>query len=183
MFPHAIYPSPQLQRYCRFYHPSSRGKPRYYPHWGSLRRLVYRAAELRENPVIRSTDDYSVNTVSLLVPATRIAMLPIQLHRVSKTSHIWLAITLTHVNGFWYSFGRNVTNKVGNQKTLYYMLPQLTCASVLPDKTGKHENCIFHLNAAYFFTKKHETVKKISPGQSWTTLHCQNDRVGAPDRT
>jgi len=25
-----------------------------------------------------------------------------KLHRVSKTSHLWLAITLTHVNGFWY---------------------------------------------------------------------------------
>jgi len=24
------------------------------------------------------------------------------LHRVSKTSHLWLGITLTHMNGFWY---------------------------------------------------------------------------------
>jgi len=31
--------------------------------------------------------------------------------------------------------------------------------------------------------QKHETQFKISPGQSWTTLHCQNDRLGAPDRT
>jgi len=22
-------------------------------------------------------------------------------HRVSNTSHLWLAITLTHINGFW----------------------------------------------------------------------------------
>jgi len=41
------------------------------------------------------------------------------LHRVSKTSLVWLAITLTHMNGFWFFFGRNVTDKVGNQKTLY----------------------------------------------------------------
>jgi len=34
-----------------------------------------------------------------------------------KTSHLLLAITLTHMNGF---FGRNVTDKVGNQKMLYY---------------------------------------------------------------
>jgi len=34
-----------------------------------------------------------------------------------------------------------------------------------------------------FNQKKHETQFKISPGQSWTTLHCQNDRLGAPDRT
>jgi len=42
------------------------------------------------------------------------------LHRVSKMSHIWLAITLTHVNGIDI-FGRNVTYTVGNQKTLYYV--------------------------------------------------------------
>jgi len=41
-------------------------------------------------------------------------------------------------------FGRNVTDKVGNQKTLYTMPPQITCASALPGKTGKHENHIFH---------------------------------------
>jgi len=41
-------------------------------------------------------------------------------------------------------FGRNVTDKVGNQKMLYYAtLRQITCASALPGKTGKHENHIF----------------------------------------
>jgi len=60
-----------------------------------------------------------------------------------KTSHLWLAITLTHMNGFWYFFGRNVTDKVGNQKTLYYATWN-TCAFALPVKTGKHENHIFH---------------------------------------
>jgi len=40
-------------------------------------------------------------------------------------------------------FGRNVTDKVGNQKTLY-MPPQITCASALHDKTRKHDNHIFH---------------------------------------
>jgi len=38
---------------------------------------------------------------------------------LKKTSHLWLAITLTHMNGFWYFFGRNVTDKVYNQKMLY----------------------------------------------------------------
>jgi len=33
------------------------------------------------------------------------------------------------------------------------------------------------------FHQKYETQLKISPGQSWTTLHCQNDRLRAPDRT
>ena len=43
-------------------------------------------------------------------------------------------------------FGRNVTDKVGNQKC-FDMLPQTTCASALPGKRGKHENHIFHSNA------------------------------------
>jgi len=44
-----------------------------------------------------------------------------------KTSHLWLAITLTHMNGFWYFFGRNVTDEVGNQKTLYYTISSNLC--------------------------------------------------------
>jgi len=39
---------------------------------------------------------------------------------LKKTSHLWLAITLTHMNGFLIFFGVNVTDKVSNQKTLYY---------------------------------------------------------------
>jgi len=35
-----------------------------------------------------------------------------------KMSHLWIAITLRHANGFWYFFGRNVTDRVSNQKTL-----------------------------------------------------------------
>jgi len=37
-----------------------------------------------------------------------------------KTPHLWFAINLTNVNRFWYFFGRNVTDKVNDQKTLYY---------------------------------------------------------------
>ena len=43
-----------------------------------------------------------------------------------KTSHLWLAITLMHVNGFDI-FGRNVTNKAGSQKTLYYASSNNSC--------------------------------------------------------
>jgi len=32
------------------------------------------------------------------------------------------------------------------------------------------------------FTKNMKHIK-ISPGHSWTTLHCQNDWLGAPDMT
>jgi len=44
-----------------------------------------------------------------------------------KTSYLWLAITLTHVNWFWYFFGRNVTDKAGNQKMLYYLTTNNLC--------------------------------------------------------
>jgi len=39
-------------------------------------------------------------------------------------------------------FGRNVTDKVSNQRR-FSVPPQMTCASALPGKTGKHENRIF----------------------------------------
>jgi len=68
------------------------------------------------------------------------------IHRVSKTPHLCFAMALTHVNVFWYFFGRNVTDDVSNQKTLY-CAPQITCTSALPGKTGKGENRIFHSNA------------------------------------
>jgi len=32
-------------------------------------------------------------------------------------------------------------------KRRFTVPPQITCASALPGKTGKHENCIFHSNA------------------------------------
>ena len=40
-------------------------------------------------------------------------------------------------------FGKNVTDKVGNQKMLYYAT-SITCASALLGKKRKHENHIFH---------------------------------------
>jgi len=67
---------------------------------------------------------------------------------------------------------------------MYFIFPpHLTGASALPGETGNLEIASFHLNVACFFTKKHDTQLKLSPGQSSTTLHCQNDRVGAADRT
>jgi len=40
-------------------------------------------------------------------------------------------------------FGRNVTDKVAIKRR-FTMSPQITCASALPGKTGKHENHTFH---------------------------------------
>ena len=63
------------------------------------------------------------------------------------------------------TFGTNVAEKVGNQNVLIFP-PHLTSASALPEETGNPEIASFHLNAACFFTKKHETQLKISLHQS-----------------
>jgi len=70
------------------------------------------------------------------------------LHRLSKTSLACYNFDTCELTDFDI-FGRNVTDKVSNQNrpTLYYMPRQITCASALPGKTGKHEYCIFHSNA------------------------------------
>ena len=63
-------------------------------------------------------------------------------------------------------FGTNVAEKVGNQK--YFIFPRhLTSASALHEETGNPEIASFHLNAASFFTTKHETVKNIT----WSELN------------
>ena len=61
---------------------------------------------------------------------------------LKKTSHLWLAITLTHMNGFWYVLAEMLPIKAIKRR---FTVPrQITCASALPDKTRKHENHIFH---------------------------------------
>jgi len=99
------------------------------------------------------------------------------IHCVSKTSHLWLPIIFTY--------------KVRLQQFLAEMLldfPTLPnycfCTTCGNRKAGKWGIASFHLNAACFFTKnmKHSLKCHLVSGQSWTTLHCQNDRLGAPDR-
>jgi len=53
-------------------------------------------------------------------------------------------------------FGRNVTDKVGNQKALYYATSSYpgTCTSALPGKTGKREN---HLSLSWIVLHTHCT--------------------------
>jgi len=53
-------------------------------------------------------------------------------------------------------FRRDVTDKVSNQKTLYYATA-ITRASALPGKTRKHENCIF------FTQMLHQCITRIQP--------------------
>ena len=57
-------------------------------------------------------------------------------------------------------FGTNVAEKVGNQNVLYFPTTGSVSpgsASALPGETGNPEIVSFHLNAACFFTKTHET--------------------------
>jgi len=50
---------------------------------------------------------------------------------------------------------------------MYFIFPPLlTSVSALPAEKANPEIASSHLNAACFFTKKHETQLKISPGQS-----------------
>jgi len=60
------------------------------------------------------------------------------IHCVSKTSHLWFAIILTHV--IW-------TYCVFSRRRPFTVPPQIICTSALPGKTGKQENRIFHSNA------------------------------------
>jgi len=81
-------------------------------------------------------------------------------HRVSKkTSHLWLVITSTHVNGFWYFVAEMLPIKQA-VKRHFTMPPQVTCASALPGKMGKHKNC--------FFTQMlYQCIARIHPVAAW----------------
>jgi len=70
-----------------------------------------------------------------------------------KTSYLWFAITLTYVNGFWYFFGRNVTNKVSNQKTLY---------------------CATTSNLCFCTTWQNSETQKSHFHSNAVLVHCQN---------
>ena len=81
---------------------------------------------------------------------------------LKKTSCLWLAITLTHVNKFGYFFGRNVTDKVSSQKMLYYATSNnlCFCTTYWNEETWKlhfHSNavlvhCRIQLVAVWFLT-------------------------------
>jgi len=95
-----------------------------------------------------------------------------------KTSHLWLDIIDMH-GSITIMFGTIVTEKVGNQSVLYFPTSTNLCFCTT---WGNPKSASFHLNAACFLPKAHEHIK-ISPGYCWTTLHCQNLRLDAPDRT
>jgi len=64
------------------------------------------------------------------------------LHRVSKNVSPLARYNFDTCEWILIFFGRNIADKVSSQK--HFTMPhQITCASALPGKTGKRENCIF----------------------------------------
>jgi len=93
-------------------------------------------------------DSSLCSNVALLMPLfnfLRLTLFQLAYYTVSqkKTSHLWLAITLTHMNGFWYFLAEMLPMKWAMRRR-FTMPPQITCASALPGKMGKHKNHIFH---------------------------------------
>jgi len=62
------------------------------------------------------------------------------IHRVSKNVSPLACYNFDTCEWILTFFGRNITDKVANQMTLYYAY-----ASALPAKMAKHENCICSL--------------------------------------
>ena len=82
------------------------------------------------------------------------------LHCVSKTSHLWFAITLTYVNAFWYFLIFFVTNKVSNQKALCCATPNNLCFCT----TWQNRETWKLL----FFTRMlYQCIARIQPVASW----------------
>jgi len=76
-------------------------------------------------------------------------------------------------------FGRNVTEKEGNQKMHYFPTPSSLCFCTTWGKR-KPRNCIYLFkNCMWCCQQTHKNI--IS--HSWTILRCQNDWLCAPDRT
>jgi len=107
----------------------------------------------------------------------------IQVQRVSKNVPPLTCYNLDMHGSITIIFGKSVTEKVGNQSVLYFPTsPNLCFCTACGNR--KPDNCIFSLKCCMLFTKNtRNTLIKISPDYSWTTLHCQNDRLDAPDRT
>ena len=79
-------------------------------------------------------------------------MLVLCLHCAPKMSLLCLAITLTHMNRFYWFFAQVLLKKYAI--TTYFIFPHhLTNASALPGETGNPEMVSFHLNTCLFFTK------------------------------
>jgi len=76
-----------------------------------------------------------------------------------KTSHLWFAIIFTYTVRLRQFLSQMLPRKFAIK--IYFMFPpHLTSASALPGEKETRKMRFFHLNAACFFTKKHETQFK-----------------------
>jgi len=116
---------------------------------------------------------------------------PFTLHRhsVSKTSHLWFAITLTRVNGLIF-FGRNVAHEVSNQKTLHYVTSNNLhfCTTGYLVKRGNAKiafspqtRCFFPLTSyqLFYFCLFIPSRSSFSPLSSSTTLSLFHSQLQA----
>ena len=83
-------------------------------------------------------------TVGLITGNCKVKDLHKTVHRVSKNVPHLACYNFNAHEWIWIFFGRNVTDKVGNQKTLYYATSNNLCFCTIPGKRRKHENHIFH---------------------------------------
>jgi len=81
------------------------------------------------------------------MPLIRLLILALYIHCVSKNVPPLACRNFDTSEWILIFFGRNVTDKVSSQKTLYDATSN-NLAFALPGKTEKHENCIFPSNAA-----------------------------------
>jgi len=92
----------------------------------------------------------------LFTSALLTCCLPFFPHCVSKNiPDVFSYNSLKHCRIF-IIFGRNITEKVGNQKMLYFPTSRrLINASALPCETGNMEIYLFHVNVLCWFAHKH----------------------------
>jgi len=78
---------------------------------------------------------------------------------LKKMSHLRLAVVFTYMGRLRQFLTQVLPKKQAIKK--YFIFPlHLISASALPGETGNPEIVSFHLNAACFFAKKHETQLK-----------------------
>jgi len=133
--------------------------------------------------VILSCNVRPVSPTYCILPFLQVTRYKMLLHRVSENRPTFTTCYNFYIRSSIATiFGTSIAEKVGNQNILYFPSSPNWCFCTTWGNR-KPGNCVFSLKCCMLFHQKHETRLKISPGQSWTTLHCQNDRLGAPDRT
>ena len=110
-------------------------------------------------------------------------------HRAINTNYtvsknvppLQLAIIFTYTVRLQHSLAQMLPRKYAIK--VYFIFPRhLTSASALPGETGNPE-IVFLLKCCMLFHQKNKTQFKNITWSELNHLHCQNDRLDAPDRT